>query len=291
MKKRFTRKRRIAAGILLAAAVLFFIPFNWRLSLPGEVRYEMQNRLIAEETGFIRVTPGEVSRSYSKGETIFELSDPLLFFARERVQHMLRYDSLLFEQQRMSRKTIGDSLLTGRRVSSDMQAAAELERKIRQGKKTASENLIFIPEIGRESKDFRVVSGTVLGKLCAGKLIVRAYADDQDIKHIRSGQKVRLLVKDRLAGVSGKVRKVYYIPVVLRDSPALAAYGGEIPVDFDENDPEKPRSYRPVYFVDIQPDRPLVFQCGRFVRAEVSYRITAAARIWQLLLSAFRREI
>ena len=298
MKKIFSRlpvkwdkKRRFAAvGAALGVFVLFY-PFRRDIVLPGEVRSAVQNRLIAREGGFIAAYPGEAGRSFRRGERVFVLDAPLLRFARERIAYMLVHDRLLFEQQRASRATIGDSLLTARRITSDLFAASELDRKIAAGIQAAECDGIFIPSVGPVSSGFLVKTGTVLGTLCSGPKIVRAYANDQDVRFLRPGQRVNLLLKDRLGGAAGKIAAVHPIPSLLRDSPALQCFGGEIPVDIDVEKPEDFHSLHPVYAVDVIPDRELACQYGRFVRAEVVHRSMLASGIGALVVSALRREL
>ena len=285
-------RRRIflfSCGVLIA--VCLFFPFSWTIPLPGEVRYAKEDRLIAHENGYIMRSPSEGSHFFKAGETIFLLEDPFLRFARERVEYMLYFDRLLFDQQRSLRATLGDSLLTGRKIESDLHAAKELERKIADGKKAAAGNVIFIPAHDNISKGFFVRPGLYLGKLCSGEKIVRAYADDQQIRDLKRGMAVNLLLRDRLSGISGRISEVHHIPVFLTESPALQYYGGEIPVDANFDEAGEIRSLHRVYAVDIIPDTPIPCQTGRFIRAEVCQRKMPAEKIWRLVISAFKREL
>ncbi|MBQ9501725.1 MAG: hypothetical protein IJU70_06185 [Lentisphaeria bacterium] len=287
---RWSGRRRFAAAAAVLAVFLFFYPFRRDIALPGEVRSAVQSRLIAREGCFVAAHPGEAGRSFRRGERVFVLDAPLLRFAREKIEYMLVHDRLLFEQQRSSRATIGDSLLTGRRIASDLFAASELDRKIASGVQTAECDGIFIPAVGRVSRGFLVKTGTVLGTFCSGPKMVRAYATDQDVRFLHPGQRVRLLLRDRIGGVPGKIGAVHPIPAFLRDSPALQCFGGEIPVDVDAETPEDLHSLHPVYAVDVIPDRELDCQYGRFVRAEAVHRAMLASRIGSLVVSALRRE-
>ena len=287
----FSLERRRIFLFLLAFSGLFVLcyPFKVYTSLPGEVRYFREDRLIARENGYVVRSPGEGSRLYRAGEAIFVLDDPFLRFARELVEYMLNYDRLLFEQQRALKETLGDSLLTGRKIESDLHAAKELERKISDGRKAAERDVIFIPLKENVSGGYFVRSGIVLGKLCSGDKIVRVYANDQQIKSLKAGLSVKIWVKDQLFSVSGTVKEVYYIPVFLQDSPALQNYGGEIPADVSAENSENIRSLYPVYAVDIVPEQKLLWQSGRFVRADIARRRVLAAELYSLVISAFRR--
>lgn len=283
-------ERKPCAFAAAAGAFLLFFPFRWAIVLPGEVRCEVQDRLVARERGRVVAAPGEGSRRFRKGEKMFVLDDPALRFARERIEYMLLHDRLLFEQQRAARTTIGDSLLTDRRISSDLFAAAELDRKIASGIQSAKSDGTFIPASDRISPGAPVRAGMLLGTLCSGRKIVRAYAGDQEVRFLKVGQRVDLYLKDRLSGISGKIGAVHPIPSLLRDSPALLCFGGELPVDADPDDPEDIHSLRPVYAVDVIPDGELACQYGRFVRAEVRRRGMLAAKIGSFIVSALRRE-
>ncbi|MBR1952705.1 MAG: hypothetical protein IKA32_09020 [Lentisphaeria bacterium] len=287
----FDRRRIFLFSAAALIAVCLLWPVRWTISLPGEVRYAKEDRLIAHENGYILRSPPEGSHFFKTGETIFLLEDPFLRFARERVEYMLHFDRLLFEQQRSGKSTLGDSLLTGRKIESDLHAAGELERKIADGRKAAADNVIFIPAREHISKGYFVRSGLYLGKLCSGKKIVRAYANDQQIRDLKCGMAVNLLLRDCLTGISGKISKIHHIPVYLTESPALQYYGGEIPVDANFDGAGEVRSFEPVYAVDIMPDKPLHCQTGRFIRAEVHQRQMPAAKIWRLVISAFKREL
>lgn len=287
---RYSRKQQVGFGLLLLGVIVFFFPFYWEDPLPGEIRYEKEDRLIARETGYLLQSPGEESRFFRKGENIFILDDPFLRFAWERLAHMLHFDRLLFEQQRSSRETLGDSLLTDRKIQSDLHAASELKRKLEAGRKKAAGEVLFLPALGSASPGFRIRSGMYLGKLCSGRKIVRAYADDRQIKNLKKGLDVQLYLRDQLAGISGKISAVYLIPTVLIDSPVLQSYGGEIPAALAREEEGRFRSLHAVYAVDILPDQPLPYQSGRFVRALVRQRKVLAAEIWTFFISALRRE-
>ena len=283
------RRRRIfffAAG----GTFLLFFPFRWAVVLPGEVRCAVQTRLIARERGRIVLSPGEGSRHFRKGDKVFVLDDPPLRFARERIEYMLLHDRLLFEQQRTDRATLGDSLLTDRRIGSDLFAAAELDRRIASGTQSAKIDGAFVPAVDRLPPGFPVRPGMVLGTLCSGRKIVRAYAGDQEVRFLKVGQRVDLYLRDRLSGIPGKIGAVHPIPALLRDSPALQCFGGELPVDADPDDQEDIHSLRPVYAVDVIPDGELDCQYGRFVRAEVRRRGMLVAKIGAFVVSALRRE-
>ncbi len=285
------RRRIFLFSFAALIVICLFWPVRWTIPLPGEVRYTKEDRLIAHETGYIMRSPSEGSHLFKAGETIFLLEDPFLRFARERVEYMLHFDRLLFEQQRSLRATLGDSLLTGRKIESDLHAAKELERKMADGKKAAPGDVIFIPAGENISKGFFVRSGLYLGKLCSGEKIVRAYADDQQIRDLKRGMAVNLLLRDRLSGISGRISEVHPIPFFLTESPALQYYGGEIPVDANFDGEGEIRSLHPVYAVDIIPDTTIPCQTGRFIRAEVCQRKMPATKIWRLVISAFKRDV
>ena len=288
---KYSGRRCFSLFCCVVLALFLFLPVPWSLSLPGEVRSEFQEKLIAQERGYIVHTPGECSRIFRKGELIFELHDPFLGFAEERLIHMLNYDKILFDQQRALRESIGDSILTGQKINSDLHAAAEIKRKIISGRKKAAGDTLFIPVIGKENQGYFVRSGSELGMLCSDKRIVRAYADDQEIKKIKNGKRVKMFVKDSLLAITGKVSHIHPIPVVLYDSPALQAFGGEIPSDFTDDGSGKIKSVHPVYCIDIYPDKIINWQNGRFVRADIDSTAVIAEKIWRLVLSAFRRDV
>ena len=49
----------------------------------------------------------------------------------------------------------------------------------------ADRDVLFIPTLGMVSPGYYIRSGMLLGKLCSGKKIVRAYADDRQIKALK----------------------------------------------------------------------------------------------------------
>lgn len=284
------RKRILLWSAVFVLPIILFFPFKFSMQLPGEVRFSNEDRLISRENAFVVIAPGETLRMYRKGETVFLLQDPFLRFARERIAYMLNFDRLLFEQQRTSRETIGDSLVTQRKIRSDLHAGQELDRKIAEERKTAGRDLIFIPASGNISPGFFVRSGMELGKMCSGERIIRVYADDQQIRTLKPGMPVELMVRDRVGKFSGTIRNVHPIPFFLKDSPALQVFGGDIPVDAASADTEKIQSLYPVYAVDIVPQKTVGYQTGRYVRADVQYKIIPGVKILQFIVSALRRE-
>jgi hypothetical protein len=284
------RKRILLWSAVFVLPIILFFPFKFSMLLPGEVRYSSEDRLISRENAYVVISPGEKLRLYRRGETVFLLDDPFLRFARERIAYMLNFDRLLFEQQRALRETIGDSLITQRKIRSDLHAGEELDRKMAEGRKVAGRDVIFIPSIGNISPGYFVRSGVELGKMCSGERIIRAYADDQQIRTLKPGMPVELMVRDRVEKFNGKISKVHPIPFFLKDSPALQIFGGDIPVDAAAGDTEKIQSLHTVYAVDIVPQKTVGYQTGRYVRAQVQYRIIPGVKILQFIVSALRRE-
>ena len=284
------RKRIFLWSAVFVLPIILFFPFTFGMLLPGEVRFSSEDRLISRENAYVVTSPGETLRHYRKGETVFLLDDPFLRFARERIAYMLNFDRLLFEQQRALRETIGDSLITQRKIRSDLHAGKELDRKMAEGRKVAAGDVIFIPAIANISPGYFVRSGVELGKLCSGERMIRAYADDQQIRMLKPGMAVELMVRDRVEKFTGKISKVHPIPFFLKDSPALQVFGGDIPVDAASADTEKIHSLYPVYAVDIVPQKAVGYQTGRYVRARVQYKIIPGVKILQFIVSALRRE-
>ncbi len=277
------------AVLLVVGGVLFF-PLSWNVTLPGEVRPETHELVTVTEAGFLTSKLSSNPRQVSEGELLFALEAPIFDFRVRKLENVLAQDELLFDLQQSDRKTFGDSLLTLEKIKSDRRGLAELERRREEREVLSRHNAMFVPNLGELSKGAFLPAGAVVGELFAAEKVVHAYATDREIRKLAPGQPVEILFTDRLDKARGRIRSVNPIPAVLRNSPLLQHFGGEIPVYIDEKKPGEYHSVLAMYRVEIEFDAPTDIQMGRTVRARVLHREVLAKELLRMLLSAFRRE-
>lgn len=288
-----TKHRRsiILFALLSLLLLLLFLPLDWGTYLPGEVSFRDREQLTAHEPGFLTFYPSDRMTFFRAGETIYSSSNPLLEFARLRMDQMIRQDRLLYEQQRIERSTIGDSLLTRQKLRGDLAAMEELSRKIAACSGIAKKDSLFIPRLTGVSENFRFSSGMLLGTLYSGEKVIRVYADDRMIRDIFPGQGAEIELRDVLFGSKGKVISIDLIPGMIRNSVVLQAFGGTIPSKLDENVLFSAVSLESFYMVTILPEGEFDYQPGRYVRVRLKLRKMLAVRIWQILMFALKGEL
>lgn len=273
---------------LIVAGVLFF-PLSWNIVLPGEVRPEQHELVAVSESGYLTGKLSGDSRVVQRGDTLFALASPTIKFGIERLEAMLRQDELLFNMQQTDRENIGSSILTREKIRSDKLALDELKRRRDSLRAEAAFVGTFTPN-NEWSQGAFLPQGLVVGELVAGRKMVHAYATDREVFKLSPGQEVEVLMTDRIGSLPGQITQINPIAAVLRNSPLLQHFGGEVPVYIDEKRSGEYLSVLPLYRVEIALAGEPEIQMGRTVRAKVLHREILAGEIIRYLVSAFRRE-
>ena len=273
--------------------LILFLPLSWNVKLPGELKANSMRLVSISEPGYLKTSWPDVAIPCKKGEILAELESPLVDFQISRVESTLKEDSVLADLQQSDRKTFGDSLLTLQKMDGNRKVREEMLRRRELRRIKADVDGLFIPRIFNLSPGYYMGNGLVVGEIISGGSVIFAYADEQQVKLLKKGQKVTVELPDTLRSVKGTVSVIDPIPARLQNSPLLQMHGGELAVFPDETKPGEFYSVQALYRVEILPEKQeeLLFFHGRTVRAKVHRKDMLANEIWSFLVTAFRREL
>lgn len=293
--KMLSKKARSRAGLFLGAALLvivcgaLFLPLSWSTVLPGETLHEKHELVTIVEGGYLKNELPDASREVRKGELLFEQHSPHVDFAILRTQKMLAVDTLLYKMQLTRRESMGDSILTREKIKSDVLGEKELKRRRDNLVHRAAFDGKFVPRM-KLSAGAWLPAGLEIGEIHSGGKRVTAYATDREVFKLSPGDEVEVYSQDTTAAYPGRILTVNPIAAVLRNSPLLQHFGGEIAVYPDEKRPGEYISVLPLYRVEIALDGSPEIQHGRVVRVRLLRREVLAGELWKFLLSVLRRE-
>ena len=280
----------IALGVIVA---ILFLPLSWNVVLPGEIRASSSRLVSVVESGYLKSKWPEIAVKCKKGDLLAELDSPLNDLQISRVDAALKEDAVLVDLQQSDRETFGDSLLTLQKMDGNRKVRSEMLRRKEQRQIKADADGYFIPRLFNLSPGYYMAAGLILGDIVSGHSVIYAYATENEVKVLKSGQKVTVSLPDSPKKMYGKVAVIDPIPAKLKNSSLLQMYGGELAVFPDETNPGEFYSVQSLYRVEIVPEKEsdAVFFHGRTVRARVHRRDMLANEIWNFLVTAFRREM
>ena len=279
-----------AAVLVLAAALVLFMPLSWRTRLPGESRRNAQLLVTVPETGAAASAPPDRPAAVTPDAPVVTLSSPLLDFEIARRRAALREEEILFSQQQTSGLTAGDSLLTLRRIGSEKARIAELEKRRNKLRISPARKGDFVPVYSRLSKGAVLPAGALLGVVNSGETVVDAYARDDQLRRIRIGMKVLLRLRDSSRDAAGVITAIDPVPVTFTSFSPVTASGSGIKLFPVPGRPGEFAPEHPLFRVRIVPDRPLAFQPGRTLRVLVENRERLFDQCVSTVLYFFRRE-
>ena len=276
--------------LLAAGAFVLFFPLSWRSTLPGKIRSASSVLAALPEAGYVTENMTGQPVSVKKGGVLLALESPLLEMELLRCRTKLEEELLLFDQQRASEKTMGDSMLTLKRIQTLRRSVDELVSRRKQLTFRSGTDGVFVPVFSHLSRGAFLPRGMLAGVIHAGRMRVDAYAQDHQLKRLRPGMKVRIKLKDTLADAAGTIERINPVPVTFTDSPLLNVSGGDIPVFPVPGKKGEFTPEHPVFRVEIRPDEPLPFQSGRTLRVTVENREVLLDKLVSSVLYFFRSE-
>lgn len=281
---------------VLCAFVVASLPLSWSVELAGEVTRERRHLVAVDEGGFlVRPSLRPVPRAVTNGECIVSLEMPSLDFACRRLEGTLRCDRMLKGFQDTDAEEFALAGVTARKIESDERGLAEFRR--RQGLLTlrSAADGLFVPAVPHElSRGAFVPRGQVLGKVLSGRLVVDAYAQDDDIGKLSVGDGAKVLFPGRLRARAARVVETDLLPAQLVDSPLLQSFGGPVPVVPDAARPGAFKTAQSLYRVRLElagdADGEPIPRLGRTCRVEVGHSERLVSIVWRSVMSVFRKE-
>ncbi len=280
----------LAAAILLIAGLLLMLPISWNISLPGEVAPAQKQLITINEPGYLLDKIERRPTEVKSGATLVRLESPQLVFARERLSWTLVYNELLFNLLQVGEKNLARATVSIEKINSDRLNLEELTRRHSDLEIKAEFDGLFISRFREISPGLYLPKGQVVGEVISRHMIVQAYALDREISKLARNHRVTVKLPDSLTEYTGRITEVNSIPARLRNSPLLQHFGGPIPVYLDESTRGEYPSVMALYRVEIEFDSPPDLNSGRVVKVIVHHREQLFSRIWNFILSAFRRE-
>ena len=294
MSKRAGRKARWWFAGVVAAAVLFvlFFPLSWRSDMPGELRSGGEVNVPVLETGYLECGMPEQAVPVRQGDVILKLTSPRLEMAIERCKCVIRELEILLDQQRSSGKTMGDSLMTRRRLEGEQHILSELEKRKTLLTIRAGNDGMFVPAANRISSGAILPRGTNVGVINTPGNRIYAYADDKSISKLKPGLTAKVYFPDLKKSFSGTISRISPVPMMFERSALLKQFGGVIGA-VRKRHPDGSVLYQPentLYPVEIRCDDSTLPQSGRTLRVSVSRREMLFDQCLQYLLYLFRQE-
>ena len=292
LSKRAGRRANLAFlfVLVLAAALVLFMPLSWRTRLPGESRKGAQLLVTVTETGFAASPPPDRPAAVTPDAAVVTLVSPLLDFELARRRAALREEEILLAQQQTSGATAGDSLLTLRRIDSEKNRISELEKRRNKLRISSAWKGDFVPAYPRLSKGAVLPAGAILGTVNSGGTVIDAYAKDDQLRRLKIGMKVFIRLRDSSRDASGVIAGIDPVPVTFTSFSPVVSSGGGIKLLPVPGRPGEFAPEHPMFRVRIVPDSPLPFQPGRTLRILVENRERLFDQCVSAVLSFFRRE-
>ena len=283
----------IVAALLVAAAIILFTPVSWTIRLPAEVTSSSRRIVSLQEGGYLTSPLPHRQRLVAEGDEIASLVSPMLDFAIQRLDTVLRYDKTLLSIQLVETAKNGDSLVTAEKVSSDELSHRELLRRKDILKVRASSSGTFLPYVTELSPGVFIPKGMLIGEIVSGSPILHAYAQDNQISHLTEGQIAYVRVRDSLETWKAKIVSVNKVPARLTLSPLIQFFGGPIPAYAPENNSKEYQSILPLYSVELvflDDNLPLP-DFGRIASVSFTHSARLYDKVRQFTIAAFRKEM
>ncbi len=283
----------IGAALLAAVAIILFTPISWSLRLPAEVTSANRRIVSTQEGGYLTSPLPHRQWAVKEGDEIVSLTSPTLDFAIQRLDTVLRYDQTLLSLQLVETTKTGDSLITAEKVSSDELSRHELLRRKNILPVRAPSSGIFLPHVTELSAGVYLPKGMPIGEIVSGNPVLHAYAQDNQISHLVSGQIASVRVRDSLEVRKAKIVSVNQIPSRLTLSPLIQFFGGPIPAYLPESGSKEYQSLLPLYSVELVflDDNLTLPDFGRIASVTFSHSTRLYDKIRQFAIAAFRKEM
>ena len=128
----------------------------------------------------------------------------------------------------------------------------------------------------------------MIGEIVSPENTIYAYADDDQIGKIYSGQKGTATFSDRLSGLPCIVTRIDPVAVKFKPSPVLQPFGGPIAV-YQKGESE----FLPIqtlYRIELKMTDDFQTNSGRLVKVKLSSGGQLYTYVKKLVLSFFRKE-
>lgn len=283
----------IGAALLVVAAIILFTPISWNVRLPAEVASANRRIVSLQEGGYLTTPLPHKQLAVKEGDEIAALDSPMLDFAINRLDTVLKYDQTLLSFQLLETAKNPDSVITVEKVSADNLSREELLRRKHILAVCAPATGMFLPRIPELSSGVYLPKGLPLGEIVSGNPVLHAYAQDRQIGNLAAGQIASVRVKDSLDVWKARIVSVNQVPARLTLSPLIQFFGGPIPAYAPENGAKEYQSILPLYSVELAflDDNPPLPDFGRIASVSFTHTERLFNKLRQFVIAAFRKEM
>ena len=274
--------------IIMIICGVLFIPLSWSMTLPGETVPAQKTSVTVKESGYLSKAVLSEEKDVTPGTVIAELTSPQLEYSIEKIRRTMAYDKELFIQQELDEKEFSQREVTAQKRNSDKLALQELLRRKDNLTIKSFQDGSFIPRLPAFSSGAFLKRNTVIGEIVSPENTIYAYADDDQIGKIYSGQKGTATFSDRLPGLPCIVTRIDPVAVKFKPSPVLQPFGGPIAV-YQKGESE----FLPIqtlYRIELKMTDDFQTNSGRLVKVKLSSGGQLYTYVKKLVLSFFRKE-
>ncbi|OGV37246.1 MAG: hypothetical protein A2X48_12755 [Lentisphaerae bacterium GWF2_49_21] len=283
------RKLAFSLGGTAFILLLLLIPLPWRISLPCEVKSVESVMVYASINGFLGDLPVADGAPVKKGDVVMTQEDPLLELRRDEAGLDIEIAKLQLEQAQTDKEQLAQIEVRKESLEYSRTAQAETERRSIQMRTTSQIDGVFSLHDQHLKKGKWLSKGDIVGEVyqpVAGKAV--AFAVEDDVKHIRKGDRVSVSLSDELASYKGRVTGINPLPAALPPSPLLSVFGGPIPGFVGEDGFFKPVSTYYQIEIDFQSGSPVP---GRTGTASLGKYSSVAGNMFRKTLQVLQREL
>ena len=281
----------LGSALVLAVSVILFIPWNWSFSLAGEVVPEKRHPVTVKEGGYLLHDLPDMPCRTAADAKLFSLASPQLVMAQEKMQNLLKQDELQHRMDLVDEKKFASGGISARKVISDRNALAELQRRQQELNVRSPADGIFYPvPADKFCKGRFLPRGSAVGEVRTVNSVIYAYADEKDVGKLHPGDRAEIYVDGEISGYPARVTAIDPVAQELTASPLLQDHGGAIPVRYDEKDAGRSHSAGLFYRVELSWAGRDVPAVGRRVKCRIIHREQLFRPLLQMLTGIFRRE-
>ena len=263
VRKNIDRKKLFYAYALLGVILLpLLAPLPWVIASPCEVRPGGAAIIYNQNDGYVAAVKVADGQQVDKDAPLFSLESPSIEWQMKKA--LLDRNSLKEEidQMQSSSETLAPTNVKMQQLTAANNLIDELKRRNNQLdiRAPVGGKVIFYDEELQKGK-FLPRGAAIAEVFEPSQLKVIALVKEEDVEHIRVGDRVSVTLEKELGSIKGRVAAVNPVPVrMVPPGPLLDAFGGTIP--------SRKEGYSfelliPCYQVIVTPDDPGSLKAGR----------------------------
>ena len=152
----------------------------------------------------------------------------------------------------------------------------------------AEKDGIFIPALPDCSAGALLVRNRHAGEIVSSKIVIYAYANDQEVGKISLNDTAGIRLGDHLISGKARVTRIDVLDTKLEPSPLLQFFGGPVPVYPTEDNRFTPT--QTLYCVELEMLNEIPLSAGRIVSVKINHTEQLYKYISRFILSFFLKE-